>query len=72
MPPPTFSKARLMEMNNSEHGLNWIRNIKNIKDNEEACIYATWDVTWAGRVYVALPATVDTTDANVRTKWKLL
>lgn len=68
---PTFSKTRLIEMNNSELGNNWIKNLANIKDNENACIYATWDATWYGRIYVALPANLKI-DAAVREKWNFL
>lgn len=54
-----LSKSELLAMNaNKQFGLNWIRNIENIKDNEKAKLYPTGDSGMSGKLYVALQATL--------------
>ena len=71
--PPTYTKAQLMDMNNSpgNFGTNWIKNINTIKGNEVAHIYPTGDASSWGRMYVALPTTLKITN-EIRNYWNLL
>lgn len=59
-----YSKAKLLEMNSSDLGHNWIINIKNIKDN--AKIYPTGDASLSGRIYIALPADLELTEEIIK------
>jgi hypothetical protein len=68
---PSFSKATLMQMNNSHLGKDWIRNIANIKETETANIHPTWDAGLCGRMYVALPTDLPITP-SVKDKWNLM
>ena len=64
-----YTKAQLIEMNNSTMGRNWI---KNIGDEGPYKIYPTWDAGLAsGRMYIALPAALEIT-ASVRAKYNLM
>jgi hypothetical protein len=64
-----YTKAQLIEMNNSTMGRNWIINIG---DEGPYKIYPTWDAgLMSGRIYIALPATLEIT-ASVRTKYNLM
>ena len=63
----THTKAKLLEMNKSTKlGFNWIKNIENIKDDEEAIIYPTGDAGFSGRIYIAFPATFVLTDDIIK------
>jgi hypothetical protein len=65
--PKLFSKAKLLEMNASQLGCNWIKNLENIK--EYASIYPTGDASLNGRMYVAL--SVELTDELIK-KYNIL
>jgi len=52
------TKSNLLEMNRSSFGVNWIRNIDNIKDTELAYIYPTGDAGLSGRLYYAWPVNI--------------
>jgi hypothetical protein len=65
--PKLFSKDKLLEMNASQLGCNWIINLKNIK--EYASIYPTGDASLNGRIYVAL--SVELTDELIK-KYNIL
>jgi len=54
----TYTKAKLLEMNADRRlGFNWIKNIENIRETEQAILYSTGDAGLScGRLYVALPA----------------
>jgi hypothetical protein len=53
-----FSKFQLQYMNyNPKYGSNWISNLNNINNKQDAKLYATGDYDMSsGRVYIALPA----------------
>jgi len=55
-----YTKARLLEMNQDPTiGLNWIKNIENIAENEPAKLYPTKNIIpGVGVIYLALPAKV--------------
>lgn len=64
-----YTKAQLIEMNNSSLGRNWIMNIG---DEGPYKIYPTWNAGFAaGRIYIALPATLEIT-SDVKTKYNLM
>jgi hypothetical protein len=58
MSSPTYTKAQLLQMNSSTLGVNWISKINTIKEGSLAKIYPTWEAGLAGRIYIALPATL--------------
>jgi hypothetical protein len=60
----THTKMELLAMNSDRVlGFNWIKNIANIKDNEQARLYPTGDAGFmSGRIYIALPATMTLTN----------
>ena len=68
----TYTKARLLEMNaDPTLGRNWIINIANIGKNELAKIYPSGNASLAsGRIYVALPATLEITE-EIELKYNL-
>lgn len=59
----TYTKARLIEMNMDPNiGRNWISNIANIGEDEPAKLYPTGHASLgSGRIYVALPASLQIT-----------
>lgn len=63
-----YTKAQLSAMNsNIILGSNWIKNIENIKENEEAILYSTGDAGLSsGRIYIALPASTILTIAIIK------
>ena len=69
--PTLYTKSQLKKMNSDPTlGINWIKNIETIKENEEAKIYATMNCSLSGRFYIALPATTQLTP-SLRTKYNL-
>ena len=57
-----YTKAQLQQMNKSDLGHNWIRNIEQIGENEPAKLYMTGDASWtSGRIFVALPESLEIT-----------
>ena len=69
--PILYTKTQLKKMNSDPTlGINWIKNIETIKENEEAKIYATGNCSLSGRFYIALPATTQLTP-SLRTKYNL-
>lgn len=69
--PIFYTKTQLKKMNSDPTvGINWIKNIETIKENEKAKIYATGDCSLSGRFYIALPATTQLTP-SLRTKYNL-
>jgi hypothetical protein len=72
MSAPSYTKAQLLQMNNSESmGVNWITKINTINEGTLAKIYPTWAAGLAGRYYVALPATIQITNA-VRLQYNIM
>lgn len=57
-----YTKSQLVQMNQSEMGHNWIRNIDKIGENEPAKLYMTGDASMmSGRIFIALPASLEIT-----------
>lgn len=66
-----FTKADLLQMNNSSLGVNWITNINKIKEDSLAKLYPTWAAGVAGRLYVALPATLNMSN-DIKLKYNII
>ncbi len=67
----TFSKAQLLTMNKDPiYGFNWILNIENIGERQQAILYPTGSATVGGRFYVALSSTNILTEAD-KNKWNI-
>jgi hypothetical protein len=66
-----YTKAQLKQMNNSSMGRNWILNIENIGENEVAQLHPTWGAWLGGRLYVALPSSLQIT-SSVKTKYDIM
>jgi len=68
----THTKDQLLQMNASPTlGFNWIKNIDNISNNTLAKIYPTGDACMmSGRIYIALPATLELT-REIKTKYNI-
>ena len=66
-----YMKSQLVQMNQSEMGHKWIRNIEQIGENEPAKLYMTGDACWmSGRIFIALPESLKITP-EVEVKYNL-
>ena len=68
----TYSKVTLLQMNaDPKYGYNWIKNLENINDNQQAILYPTgFGGIYTGNIYVALPSTLVLTD-YIRNKYNI-
>jgi len=66
-----YTKAQLLTMNKDpSYGFNWILNIANLTDTQQAVLYPTGNAALGGRFYVALPASHVLTPADKK-KWNM-
>jgi hypothetical protein len=66
-----YTKAQLAELNtNPKLGHNWIKIINNYAEDAYK-IYATWDAGLSGRLYLALPKSLQITSI-VKTQYNIM